>query len=134
MRHKITLLLLILMAIVLGCVNRSQVTPLEDTQVRSNGIHPNEALELVAQTDCYFMGIKVITILPGQLQAQLEDDGGIYFYAAKFKNAAHSYYKKAGIFIPSDETSEPYAFAEKDSHNSLAILNCDTLNFTRTKR
>jgi len=120
------------MATVLGCANRSQVASLEDTHGRKNTINTNEALELLARTDCYFMGIKVITFLPGQLQAQFEDDGGVYFYTAKFKNAVHSYYKKAGIFIPAGETSKPYAFAEKNSPNSRAVLNCDTLSLKKT--
>ena len=104
-----------------GCASRNPITSQED------------ALELLAQTDCHFMGIKVITMLPGKLKAQSEDERGIYFYSDNFKNATYTNYKKAGIFIPKNGTSKPYAFAEKSSPDSLAILSCDTLNFTKTK-
>ena len=92
----------------------------------------SDTLELLTQTDCYFMGIRVITLLPGKLTARFEDERGVYFYADNFKNAFNAYYSNAGIFIPKNEIAETFAFAEKGSPNSLAVLTCDNLDFTKT--
>ena len=121
------------MVIFPGCTGRNPFTPQGDTIAKKDKIQSYDALELLTQTDCHFMGIKVITLLPGKLKAQFEDESGIYFYADNFKNATTTNYSNAGIFIPKNGISEPFAFAHKGSLNSLAVLSCDTLNFNKTK-
>ena len=78
------------------------------------------------------MGITVVTFLPGIFEAQFEDKENVYFYTDSFINGASSYYTNVGICIPENDTSEPFAFAEQGSPNSLIILSCDTLNITKT--
>ena len=78
------------------------------------------------------MGITVVTFLPGIFEAQFEDKENVYFYTDSFINGASSYYTNVGICIPENDTSEPFAFAEQGSPNSLILLSCDTLNITKT--
>jgi hypothetical protein len=133
---RLTILALLLIQCLVffpGCTSRNPITLQGDTIAKKDKINSYDPLELLTQTDCHFMGIKVITILPGKLKAQFEDEKGIYFYADNFKNATNTYYSNAGIFIPKNGISEPFAFAHKGSLNSLAVLSCDTLNFNKTK-
>ena len=105
-----------------------------ETIFEKSQLYSYDELELLAPTDCHFVGMTVMTILPGKLQEQFEDDNGVYFYTDKFKNGPSSYYTHAGIFIPKNNTSGHFAFAVKDSPDSLVILSCDTLNFQKTKK
>lgn len=143
-------LLILVMGTFVGCVNRTAITPqidiveypplnlpqragLGDTIVKKTKAYSYDELELRTRADCHFVGMTVVTFLPGKFKPKFEDERGIYFYANKFKNGPNAYYTNAGIFIPGDETSEQFAFAEKGSPNSLAILSCDNLNFVKTK-
>lgn len=126
-------LLIIFIACLVGCVNIDPITPEVDTIDNEDESNSYDALELFTQTDCFFMEIKVITLLPGILTAQFEDERGVYFYSDNFKNAFNAFYSNAGIFIPKSKTSDIFAFAEKGSPNSIAVLSCDNLNFTKTK-
>ena len=116
-----------------GCANRNPISSQVDIIENEVEINSYDALELLTQTDCHFMEIKVITLLPGILTAQFEDERGVYFYSDNFKNEFNAFYSSAGIFIPKDEISETFAFAEKGSPNSIAVLSCDNLNFSKTK-
>ena len=130
----ISLLFLLLMNTFAGCASINPMIPPVDTIADNDTMNSYDALEIVTQTDCHFMGIRVMTFLPGKLKAQFEDERGVFFYADNFKNAFNAFYTKAGIFIPENESSEPFAFAEKGSRNSLTLLSCDNLDFTKTKR
>ena len=129
----LSLLLILFFAYLTGCVNKNQITPQVDATDNENEINSMYALELLTQADCYFMEIKVITLHPGILKAQFEDENGVYFYSDNFKNAFNAFYSNAGIFIPKNEISDIFAFAENGSPNSIAVLSCDKLNFTKTK-
>ena len=134
MKNIIISIFLILFVIIFAdCASKTPMTLTVDTKTNNNKINSLDELELLNQTDCHFMGIRVLTLLPGKLKAQHEDETGIYFYAVNFKSDFNSYYTKAGIFIPKQEVSEAFAFAEKGSPNSLALLSCNNLNFTKTK-
>ena len=130
-RIILAILFILFVAFFHGCAGKNPAEPQTDTTPNKAGLYSYDQIELLTQTDCHFMGIKVVTFLPGKFEAQFEDEKGIYFYTDSFKNDASAYYKNVGICIPKNDTSEPFAFAEKGSPDSLIILSCDTLNITK---
>ena len=116
-----------------GCADRNLITPQVNISENEDEIDSYNALELLAESDCHFMDIKVLTLLPGILKAQFEDETGVYFYSNNFKNTFNANYSNAGIFITKSQPLNASAFAEKGSPNSTAVLSCDNLNFTKIK-
>ena len=61
------------MAFFLGCAGKNPAAPQTDTTPNKVELYSYDPIELLSQTDCHFMGITVVTFLPGIFEAQFED-------------------------------------------------------------